>query len=141
MATEDIRVEHQASAETACFDIKNRCLILPVWKDMSNSMYDMLVAHEVSHALNTPFAEWEEAKKGVKNQGAFMQVANVVEDARIERMIKETYPGIRKDFARAYGELHNSDLFELADKNISELSLIDRLNIESFWSCPSAFQC
>jgi hypothetical protein len=130
MATEDIRVEHQASAETACFDIKNRCLILPVWKDMSNSMYDMLVAHEVSHALNTPFQEWEDARKTVVNEAAFMQVANVVEDARIERMIKETYPGIRKDFARAYGELHTSDLFELADKNISELSLIDRLNIE-----------
>ncbi len=69
---------------------------------MSNSMYDMLVAHEVSHALNTPFKEWEVAKSSVKNEGAFMQVCNVVEDARIERLIKQQYAGIRKDFSRAY---------------------------------------
>ena len=130
MATEDIRVEHNASAETASFDIQNRCLTLPVWKDMSNSMYDMLVAHEVSHALNTPFEEWDAEIKTVKNIPAFMQVANVVEDARIERMIKQRYPGVRKDFSRAYAELHASDLFELAGKDIAELNLIDRLNIE-----------
>jgi len=130
MATEDIRVEHSASAETAAFDIKNRCLILPIWKDMSNSMYDMLVAHEVSHALNTPFEEWDKVRKTVKNVGAFMQVCNVVEDARIERMIKSAYPGVRKDFSRAYNELNASDLFELEGKDISAMNLIDRLNIE-----------
>ena len=129
MATENISVEHSHEAETAAFDIKNRCLVLPIWKDMSNSMYDMLVAHEVSHALNTPFEKWEDARKTVNNQGAFMQVCNVVEDARIERMIKQQYPGIRKDFARAYGELNDSDLFELAGKDLSEMTLIDRLNI------------
>ena len=130
MATEDIRVEHRKSAETAAFDIKNRVLVLPIWKDMSNSMYDMLVAHEVSHALNTPFEEWEVAKSSVKNEGAFMQVCNVVEDARIERLIKQQYAGIRKDFSRAYAEIHAIDLFELKDKNVADLGLIDRLNIE-----------
>ena len=130
MASEDIRVEHSKSAETAAFDIKNRCLILPVWKDMSNSMYDMLVAHEVSHALHTPFEEWDKALDGVKNVNAFKQICNVVEDARIERLIKTQYAGVRKDFARAYGELHASDLFELKGKNIAEMGLIDRLNIE-----------
>ena len=130
MATEDIRVEHSASAETASFDIKDRCLILPVWKDMSNSMYDMLVAHEVSHALHTPFSEWEEAKKGISNAATFMQICNVVEDARIERKIKQQYAGIRKDFARAYNEINDLDMFEIKGKDISSMNLIDRLNIE-----------
>ena len=76
MATEDIRVEHSKSAETATFDIKNRCLVLPIWKDMSNSMYDMLVAHEVSHALHTPFDQWKSALDNVsdKNVDAFKQI-------------------------------------------------------------------
>ena len=130
MATEDIRVEHSNDAETAAFDIENRCLILPVWKDMSNSMYDMLVAHEVSHALHTPFEEWDEALDGVSNKNAFKQICNVVEDARIERLIKSQYAGIRKDFARAYTELHNTDLFKLKGKNIDDMGLIDRLNLE-----------
>ena len=129
MATENIRVTHDSSAETAAFDVKNRELVLPVWKDMSNSMYDMLVAHEVSHALHTPFDEWMQALKGIKNVNAFKQVCNVVEDARIERLIKESFPGVRKDFARAYGQLHDQDLFELNGVNISEMGLIDRLNI------------
>jgi hypothetical protein len=93
-------------------------------------MYDMLVAHEVSHALHTPFEEWDKALDGVSNKGAFKQICNVVEDARIERLIKSQYAGVRKDFARAYNELHNTDLFELKGKNIADLNLIDRLNLE-----------
>ena len=131
MATEDIRVEHSKSAETAAFDIKNRCLILPIWKDMSNSMYDMLVAHEVSHALHTPFDQWKSALDNVsdKNANAFKQICNVVEDARIERMIKQQYAGVRKDFARAYAELDNSDMFQIRGKNVADMNLIDRLNL------------
>jgi len=129
MATEDIRVEHSKSAETAAFDIKNRCLILPVWKDMSNSMYDMLVAHEVSHALHTPFDQWISALEGISNKGAFKQICNVVEDARIERLIKQQYAGVRKDFARAYAELDKSDIFEIRGKNVADMNLIDRLNL------------
>ena len=36
LATEDISVEHDAKAPTAAFDVKNRKLYLPMWKDMSN---------------------------------------------------------------------------------------------------------
>ena len=131
MATEDIRVEHSKSAETAAFDIKNRCLVLPIWKDMSNSMYDMLVAHEVSHALHTPFDQWKSALDSVPNKSmdAFKQICNVVEDARIERLIKQQYAGVRKDFARAYAELDNSDMFEIRGKNVADMNLIDRLNL------------
>ena len=54
MATEDLRVIHDANAETAYFDTENRVLCLPVWEDMTNQMYDMLVGHEVSNAWHTP---------------------------------------------------------------------------------------
>ena len=42
MATEDIIVEHRSDVPTAYFDTKNRVLGLPVWKDMDDSVYDML---------------------------------------------------------------------------------------------------
>ena len=54
LATEDIVVEHHSSAHTAMFDVKQRVLVLPTWKDMSTELYDMLVGHEVGHALYTP---------------------------------------------------------------------------------------
>ena len=129
MAQEDIYVEHSASAETAAFDVKNRRLILPMWKDMDDALYDMLVGHEVSHALNTPADGWQEfVGNGPKASMRHMFV-NVVEDARIERMIKAKFPGLRRDFAAAYASLHERDLFQIAEKDLTELPLIDRLNL------------
>jgi len=130
MAMEDLRVIHDKSAETAYFDTKNRVLCLPIWKDMSNSTYDMLVGHEVSHALHTPQEGWQDFVgdgKGSKIRHMFL---NIVEDARIERLIKDKFPGIRRDFATAYGELHTQDLFELKSRTIDiDMPLIDRLNL------------
>ena len=50
---------------------------------------------------------------------------NVVEDARIERMIKSTYPGLIKSFASGYKELIKKDFFEIAGKDLREFNLID----------------
>ena len=36
---------------------------------------------------------------------------NVLEDARIERMMKVTYPGLRKSFFVGYKELWDDDFF------------------------------
>ena len=127
MAEEDIRVEHRADAPSAYFDVKNRVLGLPVWKDMDNSVYDMLVGHEVSHALHTPADGWSAF---VNKDGTRQMFLNVVEDARIERLIKDKFPGLRRDFAAAYAKLHGQDLFELANRDINlDMPLIDRLNL------------
>ena len=80
MATEDIIVEHRSDVPTAYFDTKNRVLGLPVWKDMDDSVYDMLVGHEVSHALHTPADGWQSfvgEGKGSKIRHMFL---NIVED-------------------------------------------------------------
>tara|TARA_R100001082_G_scaffold111139_1_gene93627 strand:+ start:110 stop:2326 length:2217 start_codon:yes stop_codon:yes gene_type:complete len=130
MATEDITVRHSVSAETASFDTLNRVLTLPVWQDMDNALYDMLVGHEVSHALHTPADGWKTAVgEGPMSRMRHMFV-NVVEDARIERLIKAQFPGLRRDFASAYASLHDRDLFEVKGKDLSDLPLIDRLNLE-----------
>jgi hypothetical protein len=130
MATEDITVEHRADAQSAYFDTKNRLLCLPVWKQMDNSVYDMLVGHEVSHALHTPAEGWQDFVGTGPDAGNRHMFLNIVEDARIERLIKDKFPGLRRDFASAYNTLYETGLFELDGKNISELPLIDRLNLE-----------
>jgi len=130
MATEDIRVIHDAESETAYFDTENRVLCLPIWKDMSNSMYDMLVGHEVSHALHTPAKGWQKFVGEGKGSRIRHMFLNIVEDARIERLIKDKFPGLRRDFSVAYHEFADRDLFELANRTIdTNLPLIDRLNI------------
>jgi len=126
---EDITVEHRHDAETAYFDMKNRILCLPVWEDMDSSLYDMLVGHEVSHALNTPIDGWVDWVGEGEDAQIRQMFVNVVEDARIERMIKNQFPGLRRDFAKGYKGLFDRDVFQLKDKDLKSLGLIDRLNL------------
>lgn len=130
LATENIRVEHNPKAYTASFDLKNRVLNLPVWEAMDGDMYDMLLGHEVSHAKNTPAAGWHTAITGInKKQNSYKHFLNIVEDARIEKLIKRQYPGIRRPFLKAYQDLFNRDLFQVKGKNLSSLYFIDRVNM------------
>ena len=119
LATENLVVEH-ANVETASFDVVNRVLTLPVW-EASENVYDMLVGHEVGHALYTP--------NEMIDSDIPSSYVNVVEDARIERMIKSTYPGLIKSFASGYRELIKKDFFEIAGKDLKEFNLIDRINL------------
>jgi len=120
LATEDIVVEHK-HVETAQFNTDTRVLILPIWEKASNDVYDMLVGHEVGHALFTPN---EDPPKTVPHQ--FM---NVVEDARIEKLMKRKYLGIAKSFYRGYNEMHENDFFELDGEDIDNFNLADRANL------------
>ena len=89
LATEDILVEHK-KVETAEFNVQTRVLTLPMWEKASNGVIDMLVGHEVGHALYTPNTEWW------KEVQIPQQFVNVVEDARIEKLIKRRYEGLNK---------------------------------------------
>ena len=138
LAGENLIVEHNPKAHTAMFDTKSRILTLPVWDNMSESMYDMLIGHEVGHALYTPWTERDEAANGIAaafdiggqgNAEVAMDYLNVVEDARIERMVQDKFPGLRRDFFNAYGEMVKSDFFGLNGININDLPLLDRINI------------
>jgi hypothetical protein len=126
LAQENLSVQHRR-VQTAYFDPKNRVLVLPIWKDMSNDLYDLLVGHEVGHAWETPPEGWHHA---VTNQPkGFRSYLNVIEDARIERLIKNRYPGLRSSFYKAYNDLHQRDFFGLSKYNINRLPLIDRINV------------
>lgn len=134
LATENISVEHR-NVPTAAFDLKSRTLILPRWKDMSNALYDMLVGHEVSHALNTPQTDWRTdaerlaAKHGVSTEIG-KQYLNITEDARIERLIKTKFPGLRSDFFKGYGELHAQNFFQITSgTDMNTMCLGDRVNL------------
>ena len=122
LATENLIVEHR-NTTTASFDVDRRILTLPNWDRASSIVYDMLVGHEVGHALFTPNEDWREIADCPKD------FVNVVEDARIEKLMKRKYPGLRKSFAGGYKELNDQDFFGIADEDLSKLSLIDRINL------------
>jgi len=125
LATENITVEHR-KVETAYFDLGNRLLVVPIWKEMNNDILDMLLAHEIGHALYTPQKEWIDA---VESKVAPHSYLNIVEDARIEKLIKRKYPGLSQSFIKGYRDLIRNDFFKTKDKNVNEMLLIDRLNM------------
>ena len=122
LATEDLVVEHK-KVETACFNVHTRVLTLPMWEKASNIVYDLLVGHEVGHALFTPDEDWSQ------NRRVPPQFVNVTEDARIEKLMKRKYAGLAKTFYGGYKELSDEDFFQLEDEDISTYNLADRANL------------
>jgi hypothetical protein len=96
-------------------------LTLPRWERASNVVYDMLVGHEVGHALFTPN---QDPPKNIPHS-----FINVTEDARIEKLMKRKYPGLSKTFFKGYSELSDEDFFCLEGEDISKMTLADRANL------------
>ena len=122
LATEDLVVEHK-QVKTACFNVHTRVLTLPLWEKASDTVYDLLVGHEVGHALFTPDEDW------LKKHKIPPQFVNVVEDVRVEKLMKRKYMGLAKTFFNGYKELNEEDFFQLEDEDVTSFNLADRVNL------------
>ena len=94
-----------------------------MWEKASNIVYDLLVGHEVGHALFTPDEDW------IKTRKVPPQFVNVTEDARVEKLMKRRYAGLAKTFYGGYKELSDEDFFQLGDEDIDKMNLADRANL------------
>ena len=120
LATEDLVVENRP-VETAQFNVHTRVLTLPQWERASSTVYDLLVGHEVGHALFTPD---QDPPKGIPH--SFL---NIVEDARIEKLMKRKYMGLAKTFFKGYKQLSDEDFFCLEGEDVNKMNLADRANL------------
>ena len=126
LASEDIRVEHK-QVPGPSFDVKNRVLTLPIWKDVDSDLYDLMIGHEVGHALFTPADGWMDEVK-VRGQG-FKQMLNLVEDARIEKKMKRKYPGLVRPMYNGYTQLVDKKFFGISLDEMKNMAFPDRLNV------------
>lgn len=125
MATEDLHIV-QSNVDTASFNVETRVLTVPILNgNLSRDVYDLFMGHEVGHALYTQKCDLEKSIELKLNKG----IVNVVEDSRIERKIKNKYPGIKAPFIRAYNDLYDKDFFGTYKKDLSEYNFIDRVNL------------
>lgn len=128
LAQENLLIQ-RAPVTTASFDVVNRILTLPQWQNMTPEIEEMLKAHEVAHALYTDFETFESAKKEESEHGIPHGYCNILEDARIEKLMKRKYPGLRTVFNKGYAQLNERDFFDLKKHDVSKLTLIDRINL------------
>jgi hypothetical protein len=137
LAREDITIVHRKGAVTASFDGVSRTLTLPIWQDMSADLVDMLVAHETGHALHTPAGEKPiiDAIASIDSNESQWSIVktylNVIEDIRIEREIKEEFPGVKRSFARGYRELLEKNFFDIDAIPMESRTLADRINLHA----------
>ena len=122
LATEDLVVEHK-KVSTACFNVHSRVLTLPLWERASNAVYDMLVAHEVGHALHTPDEDWRDRANVPQS------FVNIVEDVRVEKLMKRRYAGLSKTMFAGYKELAEQDFFSIGEDDHNKYSFADRINL------------
>ena len=127
LATENIEVQENA-VKTASFDVKDRVLTIPTLKEehKSKHVYDMLVGHEVSHALHTPAEGWMNMKD---RSDEFRSFVNVIEDARIDKLIQKKYPGLTNDYLLGFKKMYKDNFFGTKGKDFSEYALIDKINM------------
>ena len=123
LATEDLIIENR-KVSTASFDVERRVLTLPMWEKASTTVYDLLVGHEVGHALYTPAENWMLDYPEVPQS-----FVNVFEDVRIEKLMKQKYPGLTKTFYTGYSQLAEQDFFGLEEHDEEDINLADRINI------------
>jgi len=129
LAKENIEVQY-GNYNTAWFDIHNRTLGLPLWKDMGKDVHDLLVGHEVGHALYTPYEGWHDTPE--KLEGCPRSYINVVEDARIEKMIRRAYPGLVGPMSRGYKKLSTEEFFgDISNPDWDQIKLIDKINLKA----------
>ena len=126
LANENITIQHN-NVKTASFDVKNRVLTLPIFKEKSGDVYDMLIAHECAHALWTPYEQWQ----GIDN-AELRSYVNVLEDCRIDLLIQAKYPGVVRNYQNGFDILEKQNFFGIAGKDINkEFMIIDKINLRS----------
>jgi len=127
IATENITIQHN-QVKTASFDTVNRVLTLPIFKVQSGDVYDMLIAHECSHALYTPADGWSK----ISGDDELRSYVNVLEDTRIDKLIQKQYPGVVKNYLNGFDIMEKQNFFSLRGKDVNtDLMLIDKINIRS----------
>lgn len=138
MAREDITVQVVDGAPTAWFDPVRRVLTLPKYAGLTEDQIDTLTGHEVGHALFTDNTYAAEIAKRPDLHG-FSTYFNIIEDARIERKMRECYPGMQRVFYNGYeqffanGPIMRGNAKGLINRNgqflpFSKMKLIDRIN-------------
>ena len=150
LSQENLVISFDPNIKTAGFDLDTRELILPEL-NCPEAVEDMFLTHEVSHALYTPSPnQLNEYCTKITNGEItemsrnfdLMQLFNLTEDARIERLIKGKYAGLSAIYHKAYTILAEKGFFiagfeddeisiEDFETHTKSVELIQRLNIHA----------
>lgn len=137
IANENVSVLFKYGIKTAAFDVAKRVVYLPIFAEgISNELMDLFVIHEMGHGLYTPPTKWEKSiKKLVAKYGisplTAKDVLNVLEDVRINELLKTRFPGSVRDFSIGYRHRWERGDYGIKENQIPTLPLLDRVNLRA----------
>ncbi len=123
LASTGIRLVYSGEASTASYDLSTQTVTLPVWDCLDETATQALASHEIGHAKFSTFS-LEDFRDFFRRYG---DLFNVVEDARIERLMKREFLGLASIFADGYRTLADNGIFPL--DGIEKAPLVERLNV------------
>ena len=123
LASDNVTLSYSSTAATASFDIISKHVILPTWDCLDETSTQALASHEIGHAKFSTYTR--ESFKEMFDR--YKDLFNVVEDARIERLMKREFKGLKDIFQDGYSTIAKGGVFPL--ENVESASLIERLNI------------
>lgn len=130
LAEKQLYIVRSKSAPTAYINLNTNTITVPYFCIDDKDTFLLMLAHEVSHAMHTP-PDWykihNEGHISLINSDRLMNIClNIVEDIRIERLIRRKFPGFVSTFVRGYQKLLGSDFFSLDAWD--EFKIHDRVN-------------
>lgn len=143
LAEENLTVRIDPFMKTAAFNTEERTLLLPMLKDMHEDAWLLFIAHEVAHAKYTP-ADWRHHPTVASLMQQYgvdrvHSVLNILEDIRIERLIRQRYQGLTGTFVRGYRHLLSQNFFKFplhpvtqqpdVQQRWAQYGPLDRLNL------------
>jgi hypothetical protein len=132
-ASENMTVRHVPGCKTASINLKDRVVTLPVWKDCPPETMDVLTSHEAyGHGINTPAEGLHDAimPAGKYKGKGYKSFLNIVEDARIEKLTKRHFPGLKRSYHLGYKWMIEQNFFgENIVGRLETMKLIDRFNV------------
>ena len=129
LAEENLTVRRSKKAKTASINTATRVITIPDFSTTDKDTFLLFGSHEVSHALHTP-PNWSHSllEQNMHN-GTLRMCFNVVEDIRIEKLIRNKFPGFAAIYVRAYAKLLNSNWFSL--NHFDRFNIADRINVKA----------
>ena len=128
-----------ADVPTAYMNIATGNITLPKFVMNDRDIYITMGSHEVSHVLHTPRDFYDKHNKSqsgnimigsVELTPLFFFCINIVEDIRIEKIIRRKYPGFVEIYNRASKKILDG-LFEVTEEKWNKLTIADKINIKA----------
>ena len=132
------------NTNTAYYIPDTNTIVLPVFITEDKDLYIMFGSHEVSHAMHTPKDFYDihndsdrkvfKLKNGKVLTKKLMQCINIVEDIRIEKIIRRKFPGFVANYNRARFKLlneHWTHMKNLTQDDWDKLNIADKINIKA----------